>query len=260
MNKANLPIRMKTAVDMVNAMLNLLKMDSLRYDKFRNEAWEQVLPLTPRGMIEMEKAFEAEDTDPRLYRMQISVLEDSHVVQVNKTTVAAKIFTVNIPKKETLGSRFGSCTCGAPATKGLPCRHMIVVAKSNKIAGLKRVMTMPSWWTTEQWRKQFPKDTVMRCDINIQSIKKRFSPDDTVRYCPVWSAPGKKGRPKKDERKKGVMDHIKEAGKKRKRKKHMYCTICEMYTHNTEDCFKNPLRKQKRSKTIEDEDGVEGKA
>jgi hypothetical protein len=260
MNKANMPIRRKTAVDMLNAMINLLKMDSSRYDKFRNEAWEHALPLTPRGMIEMEKAYEDDNTDPRLYRMQISELADSHVVQVSKTTVGSKIFTVVIPKKETLGSCFGSCTCGAPATKGLPCRHMVVVAKTNKITGLKRVMMMPSWWTTVQWRKQFPKDSIMRCDINMQSIKKRFSPDDTLRYYPVWSAPGKKGRPKKDERRKGVMDHIKESGKKRKRWKSLYCTICELYNHNTVDCFKNPLKKStavKETKTNGDATGEE---
>ena len=59
-----------------------------------------------------------------------------------------------------------------------------------------------------------------------------------IRYS--WG--GKKGRPKKDERRKTIMDHIKEsAKKKRKRVNRMYCSICEKFNHNTKDCFKNQV-------------------
>jgi len=272
MNNANMAIRQKTAVDALNAMINLLKMDCVRYEKFKNEAWARILPLTPRGMIEMEEAFK--DVDPRQYKMDISEVDGGHVAQVSKTTVKAKVFTVFIPTKETLGSRFGSCTCGIPATDGLPCRHMVVVAKTNAIAGLTRVMIMPLWWTTEQWRNQYPKDAAMRCDVDMTSIKRKFSPDNTLRYCPAWSAPGKKGRPKKDARRKGIMDHIQDSGKKkRKRTNRMYCSICQKYNHNTADCIKNPLNKLStqpddnevevvdllQSKSDGDDDGQEGK-
>jgi hypothetical protein len=263
MNKANMAIRQKTAVDLLNAMLNLIKKDSGRYDKYRNCAWGHSHLLTPRGMIEMEEAFK--DVDQRMYRMQLSEVIDSHVVQVGRTMVGAKIFTVTIPKTATLGSRFGSCTCGFPATQGLPCRHMVVVAKSNAIEGLTRVMMMPSWWTTEQWRKQFPKESVMRCDTNMHSIKSKYSPDDALRYYPVWSAPGKKGRPKKDERRKGVMDHIKESGKKRKQTNRMYCSICQKFNHIAANCYKNPLNqskivKKEQTNIMGGENGEEGKA
>jgi hypothetical protein len=268
MNRANMSIRQKTAVDALNAKINLIKMDSVRYDKFKNEAWVRTLLLTPRGMIEMEETFK--DVDQRQYQMDLSEVDGGHVAQVSKTTVGSKVFTVFIPTAETLGSCFGSCTCGIPAIDGLPCRHMVVVEKSNVIGGLTRVMIMPFWWTTEQWCNQFPKDSTMRCDVNMNSIKKKFAPDNTLRYCPAWAAPGKKGRPKKDVRRKGVMDHIKDSGKKRKRTNRMYCLMCQKYNHNTADCNKNPLNQlitQSEENVVDlfasksdgDDDGQEGK-
>ncbi len=41
-------------------------------------------------------------------------------------------------------------------------------------------------------------------------------------------------------RKKSVMDYVAEsAKKKRKRKARMFCKICQMFNHNTEDCRMN---------------------
>jgi hypothetical protein len=183
-------------------------------------------------MIEMEEAFK--DVNQREYRMDVSEVPDGHVAKVSKTTANAKQFVVFIPKEETLGSRFGSCTCGIPATEGIPCRHMVALAKSNVILGLTRVQTMPLWWTTAQWRNQFPIDSTMRSDISMNGIKKLHGRDELVRYCPVWSAAAKKGRPKKHERGKTVMDHIEESTKKkRKRTQRMFCRVCEKFNHNT---------------------------
>ena len=76
----------------------------------------------------------------------------------------------------------------------------------------------------------------------MNAIKKTHARDELLRYCPAWSAAAKKGRPKKDERRKTIMDHIKEsAKKKRKRVNRMYCSICEKFNHNTKDCFKNQV-------------------
>ena len=80
--------------------------------------------------------------------------------------------------------------------------------KSNMIPGLTRVNTMPLWWTTAQWRNQFPIDATMRSDITMNAIKKTHARDELLQYCPAWSAAAKKGRPKKDERRKTITDHI----------------------------------------------------
>jgi hypothetical protein len=240
MNRANMNVRQKTAVDALNAILVLIKGDSVRFEKYKKQAWDRTQLLTPRGMIEMEEAYK--DVNQREYRLDVTEVENGHVAKVSKTNANAKQFVVFIPKEETLGSRFGSCTCGVPATEGIPCRHMVVLAKSNVIHGLTRVNTMPLWWTTAQWRNQFPIEATMRSDISMNAIKTRHARDELLRYCPVWSAAAKKGRPKKHERRKSIMDHIEEsAKKKRKRTKRMYCSICEKFNHNTKDCYKKQV-------------------
>jgi hypothetical protein len=183
-------------------------------------------------MIEMEEAYK--DVNQREYRLDVTEVENGHVAKVSKTNANAKQFVVFKPKEETLGSRFGSCTCGVPATEGIPCRHMVVLAKSNVIHGLTRVKMMPLWWTTAQWCNQFPIRATMRSDITMNAIKTRHSRDELLRYCPVWSAAAKKGCPKKHKRRKSIMDHIKEsAKKKRKRTNRMFCSICEKFNHIT---------------------------
>jgi len=51
MNRANLNVWKKTAVDALNAMLVLLKGDSDRFEKNKKQAWERTQLLTPRDMI-----------------------------------------------------------------------------------------------------------------------------------------------------------------------------------------------------------------
>jgi hypothetical protein len=221
-------------------MLVLLKDDSDRFKKYKKQAWEQTLLLTPRGMIEMEEAYK--DVNKHEYRLDVSKVADGHVAKVSMTAANAKQFVVFIPKEEALGLRFGSCTCGVPATEGIPCRHMVRLAKSNVIHRLTRVKMMPLWWTTAQWRNQFTLEATMRSDISMNAIKTRHDRDELVQYCPAWSAAAKKGRPKKHERRKTVMDHIQEsAKKKRKRTKRMYCSVCEKFNHNTKDCYQNKV-------------------
>ncbi len=56
MNRANEDIRQKTAVDILNATMILLKKESTRYDKEQNLAWNHAHVLTPKGMVLMEEA------------------------------------------------------------------------------------------------------------------------------------------------------------------------------------------------------------
>ena len=160
---------------------------------------------------------------------------------MSRLVANSNIYTVKIPKESTHGSRFGSCTCGVPKRDGLPCVHMVVLAKGGHIddPGFTRLSVMPYWLTTAHWRLQFPENSVSRGNITISAIKSKYSPDDMICYCPDWSAPKKAGRPKKDAgRKPGVMDAIENASRKRKKK--MWCNICHKFNHNTRDCFKNP--------------------
>ena len=71
-------------------------------------------------------------------------------------------------------------------------------------------------------------------------MKGKYDPNNDLRYCPSWSGPNKSGRPSKNDgkRKPGVMDAIEKAGKK-KRKKRMFCDLCQKFNHVTKDCYKN---------------------
>jgi len=74
----------------------------------------------------------------------------------------------------------------------------------------------------------------------MKSIQAMSNPEDDLPFCPSWSVANEKGRPKKNERIKSVMDHIEEsAKKKRKRKVKYFCKICHRFNRNTQDCWKN---------------------
>ena len=139
--------------------------------------------LTPLGMIEMDEAYK--DVNQREYRLEVTKVENGHVAKVSKMNANVMQFVVFILEEETLGSHFGSCTCGVPATEGIPCRHIVVLAKSNVMHGLTRVNMMPLWWTLAQWHNQFPIETTMRSDISMNAIKTRHACDELLRYCHV---------------------------------------------------------------------------
>ena len=59
MNQANKVIRQRTAVDILNAALVLIKMESscfecLKADAWKKEVWSKKKPLTPQGLKTME--------------------------------------------------------------------------------------------------------------------------------------------------------------------------------------------------------------
>ncbi len=75
----------------------------------------------------------------------------------------------------------------------------------------------------------------------MNAVKATSNPEDDLRYCPAWTARNKKARPKKNTHQKNVVDLIEElSNKKRKRRRKMFCNICQKFNHTTEDCFKNP--------------------
>jgi len=81
MNRANMNVRKKMAVDALNAMLVLLKGDSDRFEKYKKQAWEQTQLLTPRGMIEMKEAYK--DVNQHEYRLDVTEVENGHVAKVS---------------------------------------------------------------------------------------------------------------------------------------------------------------------------------
>jgi hypothetical protein len=140
---------------------------------------------------------------------------------------------------------------------------MVVVAMSSKIEGLTRIHIMPYWWTVAHWRAQYAMDVYYITDISLNTVKSMTVSEDRLRYCHLWTAAKKKGRPKADNCEKSLVDHIsKSAQKKQGRRTKLYCRICHKFDHNMVDCFQNPANQQSTLEEATDEfskDGQEGK-
>jgi hypothetical protein len=189
----------------------------------------------------MEEAFKGiESID---YSFVLSDLETHYQCNISKIVENAFIYTVTIPKMAKYGSHFGTCTCGVPKQSGIPCEHMVMMAKAGEIQEewFTRLSSMQFWLSTAHWRLQFPQMAVCRGDVNVQIIKGNYAPQTDLRYCPSWSGPNESGRPNKKEekRKSGVMDHIEKARTIKNREKRMFCQICQKFNHVTKDCYKN---------------------
>jgi len=211
MNRANEDIQKRTAVDLLNAAIILIKKEGVRFKRGQSDAHKLLRftnsILTPRGIALMEEIFEK--CESSIYRLQMTEHADFHKFVVSKNSAATREYFVLLPKKvgAVHGSRFGTCSCGFPKKEGIPCDHMVAIVKSGAIPDLTRVQLMPFWYTHAQWQMQFPKEMVYQSDITWQNIRKTTFPDQNTKYCPGWAAPKKKGRPKKDTRKLGITDH-----------------------------------------------------
>ncbi len=147
----------------------------------------------------------------------MAVNDDHHTAIVSKKFASEREYTIIIPKTDTMGSRFGKCTCGFPKKEGIPCQHMVAVSKLGRIDGMTRTAVMPHWYTTAQWHNQFPKNTYINTNQTLQSIKANSTPHDELCYCPNWLGPQKKDCLKKDKHRKSIADHMKQSAKKKRR-------------------------------------------
>ena len=93
---------------------------------------------------------------------------------------------------------------------------MVSVSKLGRIDGLTRAAIMPHWYTTTQWRNQFPKNSYIDIHQTLKSIKANSTPHDDLRYCPNWLGPQKKGHLRKDKHKMSIADYVQQSAKKRR--------------------------------------------
>ena len=252
MNKANMEARKATAVDALNAAMTLLRMESKRYEKFKELAWKCQFPLTPKGMAEMETLFE--ECVPSQYSRDVQDMDSHYHCTVCRNSGEGVLYTLSIPKQAINGSFFGTCNCGVPKRDGVPCIHMAVLADAGDIPNpaFTRLSVMPFWLSTEHWRKQYPKELTCNGSVNIRLVMSKYNQEDDIRYCPEWMAGNKAGRPKKNmERAPGVIDRIQSSARKKRRK--MFCSICNKFNHNTADCYQNPtnIREQNDAPEID---------
>ena len=238
MNAANKEMRAKTAVDPLNACILLLKMECKRFIKQRDLAWSTDAELTPRGKLEFDEVF----ANINAFDFTITVSQDEFgyvcTVRRNINSQTRQGGSVAIVKELTRGSFFGKCSCGVDSRDAVPCEHMAALVNSSRIPNLTRENIMPYWWRTDHWRLQFPRDVMAECNLSMETIREDGIANTHIRYCPAWSAPNKSGRPKKNERRKSVLE---KAGvtKVAKKPKLMirFCQVCHKGSHVANECW-----------------------
>jgi hypothetical protein len=239
MNKANQLAQQRTAVDILNAVILLIKLEGECFNWYKQKAWERDNQiLTELGLELMEEAFA--DVDMRDFWINITKENTVHTCTVSRMKSMSE-YTVTIPTKDTMGSRFGLCTCGKPMKDGVPCKYMVAIVKASKIKGLIQIQIMLYWLTSAHWQAQYAADVNCRTDVLMNAIKATSKTEDDLRYCPAWTAGNKKGWPWKNIHQKSVLDLIEELfNNKRKWRRKMFCNICQKFIHTTADYFKNP--------------------
>jgi hypothetical protein len=121
MNKANKEMRARTAIDLLNACILLIKLEVNRYYKMKNEVLGGSSILTPQGIEEYEATFT--NLNPRHFSFHLKDIDDYMEVIVKRINVTGKREeVVTLPKEPVNGSHFGTCTCGAPQTLGCTFR------------------------------------------------------------------------------------------------------------------------------------------
>jgi hypothetical protein len=206
MNAANCEMRAKTALDPLNACILLMKLECKGFSEQRAKAWLSDSFLMPRGTVKYEEVFKG--INALDFTITIVSRDESYECTVCRNMMSSRnpMGKVVVLKQPAKGLFFGTCTCGVDKRDLIPCEHMTALVVSSRVPDITRHNIMPYWWTTAQWKSQFPLDTVAHCNTNMAMIHEDHEPSGNYRYCPDWSSPNKAGRPKKNERRKSVLE------------------------------------------------------
>ncbi len=241
MNSANQDMRARTAINLLNAAILLIKLEVNRYYKKKKEVWGGSSILTPRGIQEYKATFTL--LHPRHFSFCLKDYDDNIEVSVKRINVTGKREEVVTLLKEPMnGLHFGTCTCGAAQTNAVSCEHMSDIALSAVIhPQISPLNIMPIWWKRSQWRLQFPLETRPDANITMKSVKEGRLPDYSLRLCPDRTTGSKSGSPKKGERIKLGLETAMAKGKagtnRTKATKRQRCNVCGWYGHVYGDCF-----------------------
>jgi hypothetical protein len=119
---------------------------------------------------------------------------------------------------------------------------------------------MPFWYTRAQWQLQYPKDVVYKPDMTWANVMKSAEPDLLMKYCPSWAAAKKKGRPKKDARKLGIADYVKQGVAKKRRKNPIAPKTAIKEVHENAEQIMIAFDELKSNQFEDSKDGVVGNA
>lgn len=94
------------------------------------------------------------------------------------------------------------CTCGLPSVQYFPCINMLAVAHGE---GFVPRHLVPPELGTAQWRKQYPRDSIVTVPT-LAEVKACATPTDRTLRVP-FTAPPMRGRPK-TKRKRSAMELV----------------------------------------------------
>ena len=91
-----------------------------------------------------------------------------------------------------------------------------------------------------------------QCFANTEIIRADHEADDTIRYCPAWSAANKPGRLAMGKRK---LSALKTAQGMKRKPKYLtkFCHICREFSHRTIDCWLQVKNKEHRPQAWKDQ-------
>jgi hypothetical protein len=122
-NRANMDARKATAVDMLNAMMLLIRKERICFEQFKTQAHKTVTPLTPCGLDLRENTFKGVESIN--YTYVLADMKSFYQCSISNITKNEFVYMVKIPKTDTFGSHFSTCTCGVPKCNRIPCEHMV---------------------------------------------------------------------------------------------------------------------------------------
>jgi hypothetical protein len=101
MNRANDDVQKWTAVDLLNAVIIMLKKEGLCFEQGQSDAhkanWFSGSALTPQGMSFMEDIFAR--CDPPIHRIQLTDHPDHLMFVVSKIAATTREYVVQIPRE-----------------------------------------------------------------------------------------------------------------------------------------------------------------
>jgi len=244
-NAANQDPRAPTAVCPVNAVMFTFKTECRCFKTQQTSAWGLENEFSPHGEKEYLEVFDGvnyQDFTINIVDRGNEAWESTVIRRLVSTVVKHMVI---IPKEPTKGSYFGQCTCGLVKRDAVPCEHMAAIVVSSCIGVLTRHNIMPFWWKLVQWQEQFPREVTAQCYANMEVIRADHEADDTIHYCPAWSAANKSGRLAKGKRKLSALE-IAQGMKRKPKYLTTFCQICRGFSHRTINCWLQEKNKEHR--------------
>jgi hypothetical protein len=169
MNAANKLVRDPMAVDPIDALILLLKLEAKRCADNKEQAWQWTEVLTPHAQKLCNNLFMS--INPWDYTISIESKEIKYECTVLSNKTSNTYYCWFPCTYDDDNSVFGGCLCGVANTEGIPCNHMCVVVKSYRIEGLNETNIMPIRWHNSHWRRQYPVDSVVWSTVGIESLR-----------------------------------------------------------------------------------------